>query len=125
MTKRVIPQNLEAEQSLLGAIFLDPTILPQIADKVTIEDFYETKHQSIYRALLQLLEKNEKVDYTTVSKELATFQMMSKVGEVFVRTNRFYTNIAHVDTYVDYILDASLKGWLLFQWVIFMLKVLI
>ena len=110
MTKRVMPHNLEAEQSLLGAIFLDPTILPQIADKVTIEDFYETKHQSIYRALLQLLEKNEKVDYTTVSKELATFQMMSKVGGDYLsELTDFTPTLAHVDTYVDYILDASLK----------------
>ncbi len=110
MTKRVMPHNLEAEQSLLGAIFLDPTILPQIADKVTIEDFYETKHQSIYRAFLQLLEKNEKVDYTTVSKELATFQMMSKVGGDYLsELTDFTPTLAHVDTYVDYILDASLK----------------
>ncbi len=110
MTKRVMPHNLEAEQSLLGAIFLDPTILPQIADKVTIEDFYETKHQSIYKAFLQLLDKNEKVDYTTVSKELASFQMMSKVGGDYLsELTDFTPTLAHVDTYVDYILDASLK----------------
>lgn len=110
MTQRVMPHNLEAEQSLLGAIFLDPKILPQIADKLTIEDFYETRNQSIYRAFLQLLEKNEDVDYTTVSKELATFNMMSKVGGDYLsEITDFTPTLAHIDTYVDIIMDASLK----------------
>lgn len=110
MTQRVMPHNLEAEQSLLGAVFLDPAILPQIADKLTTEDFYETRHQMIYKAFVQLLDKGEKIDYTTVSKELATFNAMSKVGGDYLSLITDFTpTVAHVDTYVDYIQDASLK----------------
>ncbi|MFA5720174.1 MAG: replicative DNA helicase [Acholeplasmataceae bacterium] len=110
MTQRVMPHNLEAEQSLLGAIFLDPTLLPQVADKITIEDFYETRHQSIYQAFLQLLDKGEKVDYTTVSKELASFNMMGKVGGDYLSDLTDFTpTLAHIETYIDYVLDASLK----------------
>ena len=40
---RVMPHNIDAEKSVLGAIFVDPTCLASVADKLTVEDFYETK----------------------------------------------------------------------------------
>lgn len=110
MQQRIMPHNLEAEKSLLGAIFLDPKLLPNVADKVEIEDFYEERNKGIYRAFLQLLERGEKVDYTTVSVELASFSMMSKVGGDYLsEITDFTPTIAYVETYINIIKDASLK----------------
>lgn len=110
MQQRIMPHNLEAEKSLLGAIFLDPKLLPNVADKVELEDFYEERNKGIYRALLQLLERGEKVDYTTVSVELASFNMMSKVGGDYLsEITDFTPTIAYVETYINIIKDASLK----------------
>ncbi|MDD2574867.1 MAG: replicative DNA helicase [Acholeplasmataceae bacterium] len=107
---RVMPHNIDAEKSVLGAIFVDPTCLASVADKLTVEDFYETKNKNIYRALLNLLESDSKIDYTTVSTELASLKVMSQVGvDYLVEVTDYLPTITNLDSYIELVKDESLK----------------
>ena len=64
------PQNLEAEQSVLGSVLIDKDAIVKVAERLLPEDFYRGAHQDIYRAILRLFERREPADIVTVSDEL-------------------------------------------------------
>ncbi len=64
---RVPPQNLEAEQSLLGGLLVDPESMNKIVDLVAPDDFYRDAHGKVYEVMLDLYERNEAIDIITVS----------------------------------------------------------
>ncbi|MCC7345576.1 MAG: replicative DNA helicase [Deltaproteobacteria bacterium] len=68
--RRLPPQALEAEASLLGALLIDPEALHKVADILRPEDFYKPAHQKIFRAALRLFENNEPPDVITLANEL-------------------------------------------------------
>lgn len=70
MSTRIPPQNLEAEQSILGGLMLDREALDQIGDVVEISDFYKPAHQKIYEAIKELHTKNQPIDIITVTNIL-------------------------------------------------------
>ena len=70
MAARIPPQNLEAEQSILGALMLDPDAWDQVCDLLSDSDFYKQSHQILYRAVKELQGKNQPVDLITVNNLL-------------------------------------------------------
>lgn len=79
---RIPPQNIEAEQAVLGAIFLDPSSLTLASELLIPDDFYRAAHQKIYNAMLELSDKGEPVDIVTVTSELADANLLEEVGGV-------------------------------------------
>src|SRR3989442_14651644 len=67
---RVPPQNLEAEESVLGAMMLSPGAIGAVSEVVDAGDFYRESHAKIYRAGLALYAKGEPVDAITLVDEL-------------------------------------------------------
>ncbi len=67
---RTLPFSTEAEQSVLGCIFVDPECLIAVAEKLTVDDFYMPQNKLIYSAMLSLWNRGEAVDSITISKEL-------------------------------------------------------
>lgn len=66
-----VPQDLEAERSVLGAILLDPDMaLAEIGDRLKAEDFYSEQHRVIFRAMLDLAGRDEPIDLITVTGRL-------------------------------------------------------
>ena len=61
------PQNLEAEQSVLGAVLLDNQAMAKAMELVVEENFYRTAHRKIYRAMLELSETGEVIDQITLN----------------------------------------------------------
>jgi replicative DNA helicase len=61
------PANLEAEQSVLGAILVRPEVLDQVADNLSAGDFYREAHGRIFQAMLDLYEREQPVDLVTVT----------------------------------------------------------
>ena len=57
---RTMPFNLDAEQSVLGAVFLSPNEMVGLMDKLTEEDFYDKRNQKIFFALRNLFNRDEK-----------------------------------------------------------------
>ncbi len=78
---RVMPHSIEAEQAILGAVLRDHRVLPEALELIsTAESFYSTKHQSIYQAFLNLFEKSEPMDVTTVADELERLGSLKNIG---------------------------------------------
>ncbi len=77
---RVPPQNLEAEQSVLGSILLDNAALNRSLEIVSEEDFYRTAHQMVYRSMVALSERNEPVDQITLTDYLRGTGELEQVG---------------------------------------------
>jgi replicative DNA helicase len=81
-SERIPPQSIEAEQAVLGAVFLDPSALTLASEILIPEDFYRAAHQKIFHAMLRVADKGEPVDLVTVTAELADTQQLEEVGGV-------------------------------------------
>ncbi|MCL6617544.1 MAG: replicative DNA helicase [Anoxybacillus ayderensis] len=79
---RLPPQNIEAEQAVLGAILLEPSALTTASEILIPEDFYRAAHQKIFRTMLQLSDRGEPVDLVTVTSELADANALEEIGGV-------------------------------------------
>ena len=76
----VPPQNLEAEESVLGAMLLSPTAVGTVSEILVASDFYRESHAKAYRAALALWSKGEPVDAITLSDELDERGELEAVG---------------------------------------------
>jgi replicative DNA helicase len=76
----VPPQNLEAEESVLGAMLLSPTAVGTVSEILSASDFYRESHAKIYRAALGLWSKGEPVDAITIADELDERGELEAVG---------------------------------------------
>lgn len=79
---RIPPQNIEAEQAVLGAILLDTESLVTAMERVTSDDFYRGAHQRIFETMIELAEANEPVDLITLTARLQNKQLLEEVGGV-------------------------------------------
>jgi replicative DNA helicase len=76
----VPPQNLEAEESVLGAMMISPGAIGAVSEIVDAGDFYRESHAKIYRAALGLYAKGEPVDAITLTDELEERSELDAVG---------------------------------------------
>lgn len=79
---RIPPQNIEAEQAVLGAIFLEPSSLTLASEILIPEDFYRAAHQKIFNVMLKLNDEGKAVDLITVTEELAASRLLEDTGGV-------------------------------------------
>ena len=80
MEERVPPQNIEAEQSVLGAMLVDKEAISKVSEILVAEDFYREAHKVIYTLMLELFNKGEAVDYITLTDILTVNQKLEDVG---------------------------------------------
>lgn len=74
------PQNIEAEQSVLGSILLQPTALISALEFIQTNDFYRRSHQLIFQTMVDLNERNEEIDIVTVADRLESNKQLEDVG---------------------------------------------
>jgi replicative DNA helicase len=79
---RVPPQNLEAEQSILGAILIDNEALPKTLEIIDPEDFYKQSHRKIFNVMTELFERNEPIDMITLTNYLKKIDELENVGGI-------------------------------------------
>ncbi len=82
MESRTPPQNLDAEQSVLGSILLDNDVYAQIEGTLQAEHFYKESHRKIWRACERLFRRNEPMDLVTLTEELRQTGELETVGSV-------------------------------------------
>ncbi|HNZ84054.1 MAG TPA: replicative DNA helicase [Candidatus Pacearchaeota archaeon] len=97
------PQNLEAEQSVLGCLMMDRNSLVKVVDFLKAEDFYKGSHQKIYSAMLELFEKGEPIDILSVSNTLNEKDQLQEIGGQSYLTELINSvpNALHVKNYAD------------------------
>ena len=82
MTDNLPPQNIEAEQAVLGAIFLNTDALADAMEYVEADDFYRRAHQILFQAMVDLNNDGEAIDVLTVQIYLTTNNQLDDVGGV-------------------------------------------
>lgn len=82
MTDNLPPQNIEAEQAVLGAIFLNTDALADAMEYVEADDFYRRAHQILFQAMVDLNNDGEAIDVLTVQNYLTTNNQLDDVGGV-------------------------------------------
>ena len=77
---KIPPQNIEAEQCLLGCLMLDKDAIVKIVDSIKSEDFYKGSHQDIYQAMAELYERSDPIDILSVSARLKERNKLNDIG---------------------------------------------
>lgn len=77
---RIPPQNLEAEQAVLGSILLKADVFGTVVEILKTGDFYKDGHKLVFEAMLGLFERNEPLDLLTVSSELRDQNRLEQAG---------------------------------------------
>ena len=78
--RKIPPQQIEAEQSLLGGIMVDSLGLPSALEVLKGDEFYKESHRLIFTAIQDLFERNEPVDILTVTNILEERKQLESVG---------------------------------------------
>lgn len=79
---RLPPHNQEAEQAVLGAILIEPSVLASVSERLKAEDFYRQAHQRLFQVMVDLSEKGMPVDVVTLTAELQDRKLLDEIGGV-------------------------------------------
>lgn len=77
---KIPPQNLEAEQSLLGALLLDKEAVNKVIDGIRVEDFYRSSHTKIFETIADLFARHEPIDVLSVANKLEERGVLDEIG---------------------------------------------
>ncbi|MHB8730253.1 MAG: replicative DNA helicase [bacterium] len=108
--ERVPPQNLEAEQGVLGSMLLDRDAIARAIEGLRAEDFYRDAHRVIFQAMVELFERGEPVDLITVTNRLTQNGKLEDVGgPTYVASlPNMVPTAANVDFYANIVLEKSM-----------------
>lgn len=110
LLNRIPPQNLEAERSTLGSMFLEKDAIYRAIEILRPEDFYKDTHRLIYQAVLDLTNKGEPVDLVTVTEELRQKDSLDQVGGISYLTGlaNAVPTAAHIEYYAKIVEEKAL-----------------
>ena len=110
MPIRTLPNNIEAEESVLGACFLSKYALQKACENLTPDSFYDEKNGKIFAAMNALIEEKTPIDITTVTGYLKKQNQLTEVGGVEYLTEvlNFVPTASNVDYYIKNVEDASI-----------------
>ncbi len=108
--ERIPPQNLEAEQSVLGSMLLDRDAIARAIEGLRPEDFYRDAHRVIFTAMLDLFERGEPVDLITITNRLGGMGKLEDVGGATYLASlpNVVPTAANVDYYASIVLEKSM-----------------
>ncbi len=107
--ERVPPQNIEAEQAVLGAMLIDKEAIAKASEVLTSSDFYREAHRVIFNAMLELYNKNEAVDMVTVTEILKRDNKLEDIGGLAYITSlaNVVLTAANVKYHADIVAEKS------------------
>jgi len=108
--EKIIPQNLEAEQSVLGSVFVDQGTIKTLLDKLDSDDFYQYRHKVIFTAMVELFQLDVTIDYTTLIDKLETKDLLKDAGgvEYVLGLINSVPSIANLHNYINIVIDKSI-----------------
>ena len=109
MPTRKMPQNLEAEMSVLGVAFLNKTSLAKICDELSADMFYSDANKKLFEAIKSCYEEHIPVDITTIKEELDKKKNLSAVGgiEYLSEVIDSVATAANLDYYIKIVKDKA------------------
>ena len=110
MALKSLPNNLEAEESVLGACFLSKYALQKACESLTEDSFYNEKNAKIFASLSSLSEQKIPIDITTVTSDLQNKKILSEVGGVEYLTEvvNFVPTATNIDYYIKTVEDNAI-----------------
>ncbi len=110
MPTRKLPNNLEAEKSVLGACFLSKYALQKACELLQPESFYDEKNSKIFQILIDLNEEKTPIDLTTVTSKLNNHNQLNEVGGVEYLTEvlNFVPTASNVDYYIQNVEETAI-----------------
>lgn len=111
----LLPQNVDAEESLLGAILLDPEAISRVCDKLSPDAFYITAHSLIYKAALAIHQQGDRPDLIQVATYLRDQKWLTKVGGQHRLAELVSSSVSslNIDRYADLIIDKHIRRQLI------------
>ncbi|PAT02448.1 replicative DNA helicase [Candidatus Izimaplasma bacterium ZiA1] len=108
--EKITPQNLEAEQSVLGSVFVNQGVMKSVIDKLVADDFFHYRHKIIFNAMVDLYEENIGIDFTTLTNILETKGLLLEVGGIdyIVDLIDSVPSISNFENYLNIVLDKSI-----------------
>ncbi|PWU23860.1 replicative DNA helicase [Candidatus Cerribacteria bacterium 'Amazon FNV 2010 28 9'] len=110
-TLKLPPNNIQAEESVLGAMFLDKEAVINVIDMLHPEYFYKDIHQDIFAAMLALYTQREPIDLVTVAAELKKKKLLKEVGgtEYLAKLANNVPTSSHIKQYAKIVKDLYTK----------------
>lgn len=110
MPEKTIPHNIEAEQSVIGSMFLTKKALQKGLELLVAEDFYLDSHVKIFTCIKALDDAKRPVDLTTISEELNNRGWLKQIGDIeyIAETINNVPTTANMDEYIKIVSEKSL-----------------
>ena len=110
MANKIMPNNLEAEESVLGACFLSKYALQKATESLLPESFYIEKNAKIFTAMMDLAEEKTPIDLTTITSHLKKKNELNEVGGVEYLTEilNFVPTASNVDYYIQNVEETAI-----------------
>lgn len=111
MAARALPQNIEAEMSVLGVSFLNPYALEKIIENITEDMFFLDAHKKIFEALVSLYKENTPIDITTVKNELDKQKNLNAIGGIEYLSDIIdsVATSANLDYYIEIVKEKATR----------------
>ena len=109
MAEKIMPNNLEAEQSVLGSMFLSKSACQRALESLTKESFYSEANGNIFACLGELIEAGKPIDITTVTAALDKQKLLKQVGDVEYLTEivNIVPTAANIEEYIKIVLEKA------------------
>ncbi|MBA4123160.1 MAG: replicative DNA helicase [Acidobacteria bacterium] len=99
--ERPLPSSPDSERVILGAILLDNELITQAIEQISSEDFYSPNNRRVFKAMLALFERGERIDPILIGEELKKDGSIDSIGGVATITNLTY-GLPHFSDIFDY-----------------------
>lgn len=108
--EKITPHNREAEQAVLGSVFVEQGAMKSIVDKLDTNDFHVYRHKVVYNAMVDLYKTNVEIDYTTLSNMLETRELLAEAGGIdyILGLINAVPSIANLTNYINIVKDKSI-----------------
>lgn len=108
---RVLPQDVVAEKSLLGAIMLSENAMPDVLNILKPQDFYEQRHQDIFATMVSLYDQHKPIDLLTLTSELKLTKKLKDVGGApyLTELSNFVPVASHAKAYAEIVEKMSVR----------------
>jgi len=109
MAQRKMPQNLEAEMSVLGVSFLNKNAVTKIVEEITSDMFYSDANKKLFEAIKSLYEQRIPIDITTVKEELDKKKNLNNIGgiEYIIEVIDSVATAANLDYYISIVKEKA------------------
>ncbi|MCC3868932.1 DnaB-like helicase N-terminal domain-containing protein [Terrisporobacter mayombei] len=107
--KKIPPHNVEAEQTVLGAILLNPSLISIASKRIDVDTFYKEVHQKIFKNMLSIHIQGKPIDLIILIEELKGNDELEEVGgvEYITSLQTIVPNYSNIGYYLDLLIDKN------------------